>query len=525
MITMNHENITKERISAVGYCRYSSDMQRDESIEAQKRAIFLFADQFGYEIKEFYVDKAKSGKYNNRPEFLRLHENSAKGIFKTVIIHKLDRYSRDVGDTHQYGKILKSNGVSLVSVSEKLDDSPIGELMLTFMAGINRYQVANLSLEVKKGHKENVYQGKTTGGNAPLGLDIVDKKYVINPQEAPIIRLVFQMYDEGFGYNEIIKKLKHLGYKSRTNRPFGKNSLYSILHNEKYVGHMVYGKSFVSNAFGKRKMRKSLEDENIITAQDVIPPIISKDRWERVQQRLNFNKRRSGSYLAKNNYLLSGLVYCGECGFAMHGNSRRPAKDRPYYISYRCNHKDNNLNCKCKEIKRDLLEEFVVEQLKQYMLNDSIIPRLTKEVNSYIQQENENKGTNDHQIELNLKRLQKEKDNMVEAIAQVGFNDSFAKKLKSIEEQIGVIEQKKNIEKRPTISNITVTQNMLKEFLDKQLDTEDKANLKNVLQHYIERIEVSNEQVQVIFKIAVASEQDLVNLNIVRKIERIHLTA
>ena len=235
-LTSDHSN----KIPAIGYCRFSSDLQREESIEAQKRFITAFAYQNGYDIQTFYCDRAKSGKNLNRPAFQQMLEDAKKGTFQSILVHKIDRLSRNTSDTLSVIDKLKKNGIEVISAYEHLENTPMGELLLKIISGMSEYYISNLANEVLKGQRENAYQGKANGGIGCLGYDIVKQKYVINEKEAAAVRLIFQMYANGYGYSPIIDKLNSLGYKTKAGRPFGKNSLYSIMNNEKYCGIFVF---------------------------------------------------------------------------------------------------------------------------------------------------------------------------------------------------------------------------------------------------------------------------------------------
>ncbi len=231
-------------MKAAIYARYSSDNQREESIDAQIRAIKEFASHNNIQIVKIYTDEARSATTDDRPQFLQMIKDSEFNIFNTVIVHKLDRFSRNRYDSAFYKKKLKDNHVKLISVLEHLDDSPESIILESVLEGMAEYYSINLSREVMKGMKETALQCKHTGGIPPLGYDVnPDKTYCINEKEANAIRLIFQMYASGTGYTPIIDKLNDLGYKSKTGKSFGKNSLYGILTNEKYRGVYIFNKS------------------------------------------------------------------------------------------------------------------------------------------------------------------------------------------------------------------------------------------------------------------------------------------
>lgn len=149
---------------AAAYTRFSSDNQRDESIDAQVRAIEIYCKQKGFELIKVYADRAKSATSDKRPEFLQMIEDSDKGIFDVLIVHKLDRFSRDKYDSAKYKRKLKKNGVQLLSVTENLDGSPESVILESLLEGMAEYYSKNLAREVMKGLKETAYHCKHTGG-------------------------------------------------------------------------------------------------------------------------------------------------------------------------------------------------------------------------------------------------------------------------------------------------------------------------------------------------------------------------
>ena len=153
------------------YARYSSDLQRSESIDAQIRACKYYAQRFDLEVVRIYADAAKSGKSTKkREDFLDMMEDAARDIFDVLLVHKLSRFSRRGTDTLNNKERLDSLGVELISVTERLDDTPEGRLMLYVITGMNEFYSANLAAETMKGLRENAYNGKHTGGLPPSGV-------------------------------------------------------------------------------------------------------------------------------------------------------------------------------------------------------------------------------------------------------------------------------------------------------------------------------------------------------------------
>lgn len=495
--------------NAVGYCRFSSNNQREESIDAQRRAIRYFAMQEGYNIIRFYEDKALSGKTaTKRTAFQQMMEDAKSGEFQAVIVHKLDRFSRDLGDTLQYEKKLNDHGIELVSVMEKLDSTPTGILMKTIIAGINSFYVQNLAIEVFKGLKENAYNCCFTGGKPPLGYDILDKKYVINTHEAEAVRMIFDLYDQGYGYGEIITKLNAQGYTTKTGQPFGKNSLYEILHNERYKGVFIYNKHTKRRSDGSRT-RSYKKDEEIIRIPNGVPAIVPEDVWNRCNKKTARNRGAGSQANAKEMYLLTGLIYCGECGGKMYGNGRYPAPDRPKLITYRCSTRQMKKCCDNKEIKRDLVEEFVIDQLQQYLLGDKLIPELTAQLNQYIKA-SETTPQEIASYKQRIKELEGNRKNIVDAITKTGFNATFEQKLKDIETEIATVTAMQlNAEKTQKLTYVTAEMvekyiGCFKEYVLKR----EKPQIRRMLSSYLDRVDVYKDKITVTFRIAVPDTQN-----------------
>ena len=185
------------------YARFSSDNQRSESIDAQIRAMNQFCKQNHWQVVSTYTDEARSATTDNRPQFQQMIADSSKGLFDIVLVHKLDRFSRDRYDSAIYKKKLKKNHVKLCSVLERMDDSPESIMMEAVLEGMSEYYSKNLAREVMKGMNETALQCKHTGGCPPLGYDLDENRHlVINEQEAQAVRIIFQMFADGYGYSE-----------------------------------------------------------------------------------------------------------------------------------------------------------------------------------------------------------------------------------------------------------------------------------------------------------------------------------
>ena len=181
-------------MKAVIYARYSSDSQREESIEGQIRECTEYAEHNGITIFSTYIDRALSARTADRPEFQRMIADSDRKLFDAVLVYKLDRFSRDRYDRAHYKRILKKNGVKVISVKENISDGPEGIILESMLEGYAEYYSAELSEKIHRGQKENALKGKNNGGGIPLGyqLDKTTQKLVIDPATAPLVVEVFE---------------------------------------------------------------------------------------------------------------------------------------------------------------------------------------------------------------------------------------------------------------------------------------------------------------------------------------------
>ena len=182
-------------MNAVIYARYSSDNQREESIEGQLRECKAFAEANDMVIVDTYIDRALSAKTDNRPDFQRMIKESANGLFDLVIVWKLDRFARNRYDSAHYKSVLQKNGVKVISAKENISEGPEGIILESMLEGMAEYYSAELAVKVKRGMMENALKGKVNGGKPPYGYYVYKERHLcVNETTAPIVQEIFRMY-------------------------------------------------------------------------------------------------------------------------------------------------------------------------------------------------------------------------------------------------------------------------------------------------------------------------------------------
>ena len=197
------------------YARYSSDNQREESIDGQLRECRAFAEKNDITLLEPYIDRALSAKTDNRPNFQKMIKDSASKKFDVVIVWKLDRFARNRYDSAHYKSVLRKNGVRVMSATESISEGAEGILLESMLEGMAEYYSAELSEKVVRGLTENALKCKYNGGKIPIGYHIDENQfYQINPITAPAVLEAFQKYANGATMQEITDELNVKG--SRT---------------------------------------------------------------------------------------------------------------------------------------------------------------------------------------------------------------------------------------------------------------------------------------------------------------------
>lgn len=467
---------------AVTYCRYSSDHQRSESIEAQRRAIEEYADLEKIEIVREYVDEALSARTDDRPAFLDMINTIGSDI-DYVIVHKLDRFSRDRYQSAFYRDKLKKKGIKLVSVLENFDNSPESVILESVIEGMNEYYSLNLAREVNKGKMENALSCRHNGGQPPLGYSIDENlKYVIDEREAIAVRQIFKMYASGKSYGDIINWLKLNNIRTKRGNHYKKNGLYSILKNEKYIGVFTYSKRLrVGN-----KYRNDKENPDVVRIENGIPRIIEQSVWNRVQNRMNHNRRMRASNKTDNFYLLSGKVY-HECRKPMSGSYKYNKRKEKvlYYVCY-----DRDCSYYPKSVQALPIENQVINAIHHYIFEKDRLGMVDKIV------ENQEKNIDLAPYENRLKELIKQENNITNAILNGIINDSIKEQNEAIQSERRSLEVQIAQAKKPKVSREIIEQ-AFKAF--GSIKHQTKEQQKRTIDLMVRRIIISDKRIKIIF--------------------------
>lgn len=395
-------------MKAVIYARYSSDNQREESIEGQIRECTEYAKYNDLEIVGQYIDRAFSAKTDDRPDFQRMIQDSAKKLFDVVLVWKLDRFARNRYDSAFYRYTLRKNGVRVVSAKENISDGPEGIILESLLEGMAEFYSANLSQNVKRGFKENALKGKWNGGAVPLGYKVVDHKLEIDETSAPVVKKMFEMSADGYTAKQIYDYLKEKQVRRANGKLVAYNSVLYTLSNRIYLGEYRHSG---------------------IVLEHAVPALVSEELFEKVQGTMQKHSIAPAAHSETDDYLLTTHLFCGHCGAMMtaYSGTSRTGKTYRYYI---CNRARKHL-CEKEKVEKEKIENFVVYKTMELLQEDETIERLAQLLYTLQYEE----STILPHLEEQLKEKEREIENIVTAIQKGAASDTLIARLTEIEQQ------------------------------------------------------------------------------------------
>ena len=474
------------------YARFSSDNQRNESIDAQIRAIRDYCSSHDLVVTKTYIDQALSGtSTDDRVQFLQMIDDSKNGLFDYVLVHKLDRFARNRYDQAIFERKLNDNNVKIISVLEQFNDSPESVILKSVLSGMNEYYSLNLSREVKKGMYENFHNGQHAGGTPPLGLD-VDKEtklYIINEEEAEIVRLIFQLVQEGNGYSAIARILNEKGLLNKRKKPFTMSGIRDMIPNEKYIGTYILGKKDKNGKLtGKEKKQ-----------EDIIPAIIDKNTFYNAQNALKIKSsgRRPNS---KVDYLLTGICTCGECGGTYSGGGKISGRNTKYYM-YNCTYrKSKKTTCKNPTIRQTVLENLVFKAIKEEIFNPERLDIFIQELTTKLTEQNKNLADNTKKNDKAIQNIKDKKEKLLGLFLEGFINkEEFINKNDVLE-----LEAIEKIKEKEIINNSTLIDiDKIRNYVQKLSEGFENKNItikKQILQTFVEEIVIYKDRITIRLK-------------------------
>lgn len=397
----------------IGYLRYSSENQDDNTLEVQSSAIELFAKNGGGTLLRLFPDKAESGRDDNREEFLKMYNALKSGELKadTILIYKMSRFFRDVPLWTIYEDRLRQLGVEVISVTEPLPENPgLANLYKTMIRAFDQFTSDNIGAMSRDGTMQIVRKGYWSGGPAKFGYDNAqipnregDKSkgitvergtLVRNPREMAIVIRAFEIAAAtGKGGSLIYKQMvEETGgpVLGRDGQPLGGKGINRIISDPIYTGRFFYNKHSYRRVADERGANGGTRWQRIRNPQsEWVPGVnedwraISDELWDKVQEVRAKNRGEHLGFGAANkraSYLLTGIVVCGVCGNNCGGKWQK-SKNSVYHY-YRCRGAmDGATTCSNKSKIRGIeLESAILQKLFSELLDEKFIRDVAAEL-------------------------------------------------------------------------------------------------------------------------------------------------
>ena len=461
-------------MKAVIYARYSSDSQREESIEGQLRECTEYAERNGITVLRSYIDRALSARTADRPEFQNMIKDSEQKLFDVVLIWKLDRFSRDRYDSAHYKRILKKNGVKVVSATEIISEGAEGIILESVLEGYAEYYSADLSEKVVRGMTDNALKCKFNGGMMPIGYVIdAEQHFKIDPLTAPFVLEAFKRYDGGETISSIMNWLNEQGLTNTRGQKMTFNSVGHILHNRRYIGEFRY---------------------RDVIVPDGIPAIVPQDLFDRVQEKLAKNKKAPARHKAEDDYLLTTKLFCGYCGAYLCGESGTSHTGNVHHY-YKCvSVKKKRTECHKKSVKKEWIEDLVVNETMKMVMDDTAIEAIVSMLMDLQDRENVNLPLYEQQLREADTAIQ----NLLNAIQQGILTKSTKGRLEELEATKEELETKIACEKlaKPKVSAEFMTF-WLHRF--RKLDVRQKSHRKMLIDTFVNAIFLYDDKMVITF--------------------------
>lgn len=438
--------------TAVIYARYSSASQTEQSIEGQLDVCKKYAQENDLQIVDTYIDRAMTGKNDQRAAFQQLLSDSEKPVqWEIVLVYAIDRFGRNSIEIAVNKQRLKKNHKTLISATQRTSENIDGTknldgiLLENMYIGLAEYYSEELSQKILRGLTESRKKGLYCGGGVPYGYKVVNRKIAIDDEKADIVRYIFSQYALGVYVPTIIKALTERGVY-RNGKAFAPNTVYQILKNEKYLG--VY-------------RNKGEEYKNIY------PQIVPNDIFEEVRKKVEKNK--FGKRSVRVTYLLRHKLKCGYCGHPISAESGTSANGDVIHY-YKCiGRKKYRNGCEKSALRKELLENFVLENILRELSKPETQNKIVSGL-MQIQQMRNKENPIMKTLLVEKRQTETALNNIMNAIEQGIISNITNKRLHELEKKQAELERNIVIEQSKTA--IMLSEEKIRKYYEQALQKE-----------------------------------------------------
>lgn len=452
------------------YSRKSRFTGKGESIDNQvelcKEYICRYYGEDILENISVYEDEGFSGGNLNRPSFKKMMDAARKHEFKAIIVYRLDRISRNIGDFAKLIEELSNLNIDFISIREQFDTAtPMGRAMMYIASVFSQLERETIAERIRDNMHELAKTGRWLGGITPTGysseavksitLDGKSKKSCklkLLPEEADIVKTIYDLYTEFDSQTLTESELIKRGIKTKNNKYFTRFSIKAILQNPVYAvadedmynyfvrvnsdlfsgkdafdgihGMMVYNRT----AQEKGKTTEFLPANEWIVSVGEHPGIIPGKVWVAVQESLERNKSKSYRKPRSNEALLTGLMFCS-CGSRMYPkiSNRKTANGDPIY-TYVCKMKERSQKavCNSRNANGNILDAAIIEQIKSLAEDNGVFIKQLEQSRKFYTGDRANYENQLSAMQQQKAEIEKKIEGLVDSLSDI--SDSIARK-------------------------------------------------------------------------------------------------
>jgi len=350
------------------YCRKSVEdglEQEFNSLDAQREAgeNYIASQKANGWIclPQHYDDGGYSGGNMNRPALQQLLTDCEKGLVDIILVNKIDRLSRSICDFADLSKKFDEWGIQFVSVTQEINTATSsGRMMLNILMTFAQYERELISERTRDKLSASRRKGLYTGGIVVLGYRTEDKKLVVVPEEAELVKRIFRRYIEIQSPKMIAAELNAEGFMTKTGKPWNTASVYRILNNHTYFGEINYKNSEIY--------------------EGVHEAIVDAETWERTREILKANAPiKDPSKRTRRDIPLRGIIRCGHCGCPMMPSyGKKKGVIYHYYFCEKHEKSAGSSSCPIQKVPAGMVEKLVQEQMDKVFNSRDILDALVE---------------------------------------------------------------------------------------------------------------------------------------------------
>lgn len=501
--SLRRSGIQVDRIRVAAYCRVSTDGDEQLGSFASQKAYYeeKILQNKDWVMAGIFADEAITGtKVDKREGFQEMIRKCQKGEIDLILTKSISRFSRNTQDTIKYVRMLRDKNIAIYFEKENINTLAMqGEMLLTILSSLAQSEVESLSENVKMGLKMKMKRGELIGFNGCFGYDYdkESKSISVNEKEAETVRMIFDLYLQGYGTSTIAKRLMELGIRNKRGKvEWHIHGVMGIIKNEKYKGDLLLGKTFTVDPISKRRLA-NMGEEDRYYIRDHHEAIVSREIWDRaeeirlkrVQPRLMETTGNRERYTRQ--FAFSSMLECGYCGHKLSRRTRHQTTTTKKPVWQCMNATKHGIDScpNCKAIDEVIIENAFIEAFKLLAEHfEDVMDSVLDTIEEVLKDDTEIKRVK--QLEKDISSVESKKsrltdlliDGKIEQEAYEEKNLSFQRKLHQLTEEKIYLEenigQQKNISKRMTLLRQTLEQ-------EEALDEFDRIVFESIVEKVI----------------------------------------